>query len=399
MEKNRARLHGGMRTEANGGARRHGRPGCARRHGCPGRARSGHTGRARGDALAGRRFRVRCFNAGRACGRGASPITSTRCAQAGRTGDAGQERRAAREGKGERTARRVRPRRNRAGRAGARSSWLYSFPRLDAMRTGRAHRGRRARKARGARGKRRKNGAMRPPAQEQGRACRSAQQMALQLPPSRRDAHRPGAQGAQGKKGARRAWEKAKERRDASARAGTGPDTARGGGEQGSAEPKKPARKGRAHRSGLRGRQSGAEIEGEMRREQPRTGAAARRSRGNEPCVAAARKRGMRAEKSGNRRDCPPVRMGAPVARKHGKGRGVVLAVWMDGATVRGIRWRAAGCRKRGAVPGAPPIGRKGSALLRRPCRRQRKRRCPCRPAGQKDAGKVARGIVGRTAG
>lgn len=154
-----------------------------------------------------------------------------------------------------------------------------------------------------------------------GRACRSAQQLALQLSPPRRDAHRPGAQGAQGKKGARCAWEKAKERRDASARAGTGPDTARGGGEQGSAEPKKPARKGRAHRSGLRGRQSGAEIEGEMRREQPRTGAAARRSRGNEPCVAAARKRGMRAEKSGNRRDCPPVRMGAPVARKHGKGK------------------------------------------------------------------------------
>ena len=130
-------------------------------------------------------------------------------------------------------------------------------------------------------------------------------------------AHRVCAAGAQ----AGRARGKAKERRDASARAGTGPDTARGGGEQGGAEPKKPARKGRAHRSGLRGRQSGAEIEGEMRREQPRTGAAARRSRGNEPCVAAARKRGMRAEKSGNRRDCPPVRMGAPVARKHGKGK------------------------------------------------------------------------------
>ena len=43
------------------------------------------------------------------------------------------------------------------------------------------------------------------------------------LPSPRRDAHRPGAQGTQGKKGARRAWEKAKERRDASARAGTGP--------------------------------------------------------------------------------------------------------------------------------------------------------------------------------
>ena len=181
------------------------------------------------------------------------------------------------------------------------------------------------------------------------------------------------------RKGARRARGKAKERRDASARAGTGPDTARGGGEQGSAEPKKPARKGRAHRSGLRGRQSGAEIEGEMRREQPRTGAAARRSRGNEPCVAAARKRGMRAEKSGNRRGCPPVRMG-------GNGRAASVP-------------RAAGCRKRGTVPGAPPIGRKGSALLRRPCRRQRKRRCPCRPAGQMDAGKVARGIAGRTAG
>ena len=71
-------------------------------------------------------------------------------------------------------------------------------PGLDAMRTGRAHRGRRARKARGARGERRKNGAMRPPAQEQGRACRSAQQLALQLSPPRRDAHRPGAQGVRG---------------------------------------------------------------------------------------------------------------------------------------------------------------------------------------------------------
>ena len=232
-----------------------------------------------------------------AAGFTASPA-STRCAQAGRAGSAGKERRAARVWKSEKTARCVRPRRNRAGRTGGAGQ-----------------------ERRGARGERRKNGAMRPPAQEQGRACRSAQQLALQLSPPRRDAHRPGAQGAQGKKGARRVWGKAKERRDASARAGTGPDTARGGGEQGGAEPKKPARKGRAHRSGLRGRQSGAEIEGEMRREQPRTGAAARRSRGNEPCVAAARKRGMRAEKSGNRRDCPPVRMGAPVARKHGKGK------------------------------------------------------------------------------
>lgn len=224
--------------------------------------------------------------------------------------------------------------------------------------------------------------------------------MALQLPPPRRDAHRPGAQGAQGKKGARRAWEKAKERRDASARAGTGPDTARGGGEQGSAEPKKPARKGRAHRSGLRGRQSGAEIEGEMRREQPRTGAAARRSRGNEPCVAAARKRLSAARKSGKGKGLP--------AGSHGRARRPEAwereeglswrSGWMGRPCAASVP-RAAGCRKRGAVPGAPPIGRKGSALLRRPCRRQRKRRCPCRPAGQKDAGKVARGIAGRTAG
>ena len=223
MEKNGARLHGGIRTEANGGARRHGRPGCARRAHRPG--------------ARGMRWRAGDFER----------VVST---QAGRAGEA-----------------------------------LLPSPRRDAQdgRTGERWEG----KARGARAEKRKNGAMRPPAQEQGRACRSAQQMALQLPPSRRDAHRPGAQGAQGKKGARRARGKAKERRDASARAGTGPDTARGGGEQGGAEPKKPARKGRAHRSGRRGRQSGAEIEGEMRREQPRTGAAARRNRGDEPCVAA----------------------------------------------------------------------------------------------------------------
>ena len=227
-----------------------------------------------------------------------------------------------------------------------------------------------------------------------GRACRSAQQLALQLPPPRRDAHRPGAQGAQGKKGARRAWEKAKERRDASARAGTGPDTARGGGEQGSAEPKKPARKGRAHRSGLRGRQSGAEIEGEMRREQPRAGAGGMSRAWPPPGSAGCARKRVEIEGTARR-----FAWARPSPGSMGKGRGVVLAVWMDGATVRGIRWRAAGCRKRGAVPGAPPIGRKGSALLRRPCRRQRKRRCPCRPAGQKDAGKVACGIAGRTAG
>ena len=209
---------------------------------------------------------------------------STRCTGR-RAGSAGKERRAAREGKGERTARRVRPRRNRAGRAGARSSWLYSFPRLDAMYTGRAHRGRRARKARGARGKRRKNGAMRPPAQEQGRACRSAQQLALQLSPPRRDAHRPGAQGVRGGRTGR-------------ARVGKGERTAR------CVRPRRNRAGYSARRRGTRQRgteETGAEGTraqewaarkakrgGNRRRDA--AGAAARRSRGNEPCVAAARK-------------------------------------------------------------------------------------------------------------
>ncbi len=278
MEKNGKRLHGGMRTEANGGEQRHGRPGRARRHGCPGRARRhGCPGRARrahrpgargcagGPAISSALFQRRPGVQERAAdGFTASPA-STRCAQAGRTGGAGQERRAACEGKGERTARCVRPRRNRAGRAGARSSWLYSFLHLDAMhrpgaqgvrggRTGRACEGKGERTARCVRPRRNRAGragarsswlysfprldAMRTGRARgdalagrrfrarcfnAGRACRSAQQLALQLPPPRRDAHRPGAQGAQGKKGARRARGKAKERRDASARAGTGP--------------------------------------------------------------------------------------------------------------------------------------------------------------------------------
>ncbi len=165
--------------------------------------------------------------------------------------------------------------------------------------------------------------------------------------------------------GARRARGKAKERRDASARAGTGLDTARGGGEQGGAEPKKPARKGRAHRSGLRGRQSGAEIEGEMRREQPRTGAAARRSRGNEPCVAAARKRGMRAEKSGNRRDCPPVRMGG-----NGRAASVPRAAGERRAKGYGGTARSAAVSKpRRKPPQTSPSGSIASAALQKPAK------------------------------
>ena len=348
MEKNGKRLHGGMRTEANGGEQRHGRPGCARRHGCPGRARRAHRPGARGcaggPAISSALFQRRPGVQERAAAGFTASSISTRCTGR-RAGSAGKERRAAREGKGERTARRVRPRRNRAGRAGARSSWLYSFPRLDAMRTGRAYRGRRARKARGVRGERRKNGAMRPPAQEQGRIQRAAAgNKAARNRRNRRgrDA-RTGVGGAEGKAG-----RKSKERCGGSSR-----------------EQEQP-------RAGTRG----------MSRAWPPPGSA-----------GCARKR---VEIEGTARRFAWAR---PSPGSMGKGRGVVLAVWMDGATVCGIRWRAAGCRKRGAVPGAPPIGRKGSALLRRPCRRQRKRRCPCRPAGQKDAGKVACGIAGRTAG
>ena len=137
-----------------------------------------------------------------------------------------QGKKGARRARGKAKKGAMRPPAHRAGRAGARSRWLYSFPRLDAMRTGRAHRGRRARKARGVRWERRKNSAMRPPAQEQGRTQRAAAgNKAARNRRNRRgrDA-RTGVDGAEGKAG-----RKSKERCGGSSREQEQPRAGTGG--------------------------------------------------------------------------------------------------------------------------------------------------------------------------